>query len=290
MSVTSYPSKILLFGEYTILNGSQALAMPYHRFNGHWSREVTGCARREESIINLKKFSDHKCPESFNYKKLKHDLASGLWFDSDIPNGYGLGSSGALIAALYESYGIVSNDLQIIREDLARLEDFFHGSSSGIDPLVSLIDKPLLIQQLNQVKSLETSLNLSNFFLLNTFKPRQTGPLVQIYREKLKDPEFKKGCSEVLVRDVNLAINCMIENKHDDIFHHLWHISKFQWEYFPEMIPTQVRGLWLKGIESGDFILKLCGAGGGGYILGYNHRLTETQKTTNFKEFQILNF
>lgn len=288
MSLASYPSKILLFGEYTILNGSHALALPYSRFSGSWS--FVASDKKEESELSLRKFLAHQCQQSFDFLKLKNDLDKGLWFDSHIPHGFGIGSSGALIAALYDTYGKISKELSMIREDLARLEDFFHGSSSGIDPLVSFVKKPLHIKQMNDIHILEKEINLSKFFLVNTQKPRQTGPLVQIYQEKLKDPEFKKGCSEILVREVNMAIKCTIEDRPEDLFHHLWHISKFQWEYFPEMIPTQFRSMWLKGIESGDFIFKLCGAGGGGYILGYNHRLNENQKSSIFKDFETLYF
>lgn len=38
------------------------------------------------------------------------------------------------------------------------------------------------------------------------------------------------------------------------------------------MIPTKERALWTKGIETGDYILKLCGAGGGGFILGHSQK------------------
>ena len=35
------------------------------------------------------------------------------------------------------------------------------------------------------------------------------------------------------------------------------------------MIPQQFHELWKKGIETNDYYLKLCGSGGGGYILGF---------------------
>ena len=38
----------------------------------------------------------------FNWGKLDNDIKENLYFNSNIPQGYGLGSSGALIAAVYE--------------------------------------------------------------------------------------------------------------------------------------------------------------------------------------------
>ncbi len=267
-----FPSKILLFGEYTILNGSKALAIPHESFFGEWSYEDTSSEACSASRTVLKSFLEHDSLKQLRMDLLVEDFAKGLWFKSSIPNGYGLGSSGALIAALFKQYGTSTGSLQGDKLILARLEDYFHGSSSGIDPLVSLIQKPLLIHHFDEVEPLEHNVNVDGFFLLNTGKPRNTGPLVSIYQEKLKDPEFKRGCAEVLSREVNYAIEELLKGQRQRLSHHLWLISKFQWEYFPEMIPTQMRGPWLKGLESGDYILKLCGAGGGGFIIGYSEK------------------
>ena len=73
-----------------------------------------------------------------------------------------------------------------------------------------------------------------------------------------------------------------MENDRSFLFHHLWLISKFQWDFFPEMIPTNMRGFWLNGLDSGDYVLKLCGAGGGGYILGFSEKLNVSDKMALF--------
>ena len=39
--------------------------------------------------------------------------------------------------------------------------------------------------------------------------------------------------------------------------------------YFTPMIPNDFHAIWKKGIESNAFYLKLCGSGGGGFILGF---------------------
>ena len=268
----SYPAKVLLLGEYTILSGSKALALPYWKLSGKWSFENNDSEAREESRKSLSLFVESSQATGIDVERLKQDLQNGLWFDSNIPHGFGLGSSGAVIAALYDRYGKPVADFSKDAENLARLEDFFHGSSSGLDPFVSHVQKPLLIHSFKNVEIISQDLNLNGFFLLNTGKPRQTGPLVSIYQEKMKDPEFKQGCANILAKEVNFAINSLLEGDSHNLFHHLWHISKFQWDFFPEMIPTKERALWNKGIETGDYVLKLCGAGGGGFILGYSHK------------------
>jgi mevalonate kinase len=51
------------------------------------------------------------------------------------------------------------------------------------------------------------------------------------------------------------------------------------------MIPDRFKPCWKDGLTSNDFSLKLCGSGGGGYLLGFTENLTKTQKY--FKEKQI---
>jgi mevalonate kinase len=282
-----FPAKILLLGEYTILNGSKALAIPYDQLSGSWSFAKHSTPEAKASYASLAAFLNHHSEKYLDLARLKVDVKKGLWFDSTILNGFGLGSSGALIAALFETYGLKRGTLQEDKICLARLEDYFHGSSSGIDPLVSLVQRPLLIHNFDDVEVLDKNISLEGLFLLNTGKPRQTGPLVSIYQQKMKDPEFKRGCAEVLSREVNFAINSIVSGERSHLFHHLWLISKFQWEYFPEMIPTQMRGLWSRGLETGEYILKLCGAGGGGFILGFSDKLSTKEKQQLFEPHDL---
>jgi mevalonate kinase len=269
----NYPSKILLLGEHTILSGSKALAVPYLKYSGKWSFTDDGSRGRSISRDSLRSFLSHDSDQDIDHAKLKKDIDAGLWFDSTIPHGYGLGSSGSLVAAIFHTYALKPTHSLEAKKSLARLECHFHGSSSGIDPLVSYIQQPLLIHSPEDISILTQQINLEDFFLLDTGKHRQAAPLISIYKEKIKDPQFTRGCSEVLSKEVDLAIEAMLKNEKELLSHHLWHISKFQWEFFPEMIPTAFRGLWAHGLESGDYILKLCGAGGGGFILGYRKNL-----------------
>jgi mevalonate kinase len=43
---------------------------------------------------------------------------------------------------------------------------------------------------------------------------------------------------------------------------------------FKPMIPEQFHAIWQKGIDTNDYYLKLCGSGGGGYILGFTRHGT----------------
>jgi mevalonate kinase len=44
------------------------------------------------------------------------------------------------------------------------------------------------------------------------------------------------------------------------------------------MIPKPFHKLWQQGIETNDYYLKLCGSGGGGYILGFTKDYEKVKK------------
>ncbi|WP_436570317.1 GHMP family kinase ATP-binding protein, partial [Klebsiella pneumoniae] len=84
--------------------------------------------------------------------KLSRELDKGLFFRSDIPQGFGLGSSGALVAAIFLRYLDKAGDfkdelkhltmdrIQNLKSYLGALEGYFHGKSSGIDPSSIIIN------------------------------------------------------------------------------------------------------------------------------------------------------
>src|SRR5665648_1232446 len=96
----NFPAKILLFGEYGIILNSMALAIPYPRFSGQFRLpgEVTDSKSDEESNCELKTLLAFlKCDtEKFNFINLElfeDEINQGLYLDSSVPVGSGLGLS-----------------------------------------------------------------------------------------------------------------------------------------------------------------------------------------------------
>ena len=152
-------SKILLFGEYGIIKDSKGLSIPYSFYNGALKKEDNPSATALQSNIKLKDYVDYLITidaeiVTFDIDKLKDDVASGMYFDSSIPQGYGVGSSGALVAAIYDKYAfnkitvlenLTREKLLKLKEIFSAMESFFHGKSSGLDPLNSYLSIPILI-------------------------------------------------------------------------------------------------------------------------------------------------
>ena len=116
MSSSLFYSKILLFGEYGILKNSRGISIPYHMYKGFLSLGDISNIKVKKSndiLIDFYKYlNSNTIKNKFNLKQFKSDIQSGLYFESSIPIGYGIGSSGALVAALYDKYFIkkVSTD------------------------------------------------------------------------------------------------------------------------------------------------------------------------------------
>ena len=109
MRAPLFYSKILLFGEYGIIKNSKGLSIPYNFYKGGLKIGDINSNFVEKSNQTLCLFRDFlkQIDASivvFNFKKMNEDLNEGMYFDSTIPQGYGVGSSGALVAAFYDRY------------------------------------------------------------------------------------------------------------------------------------------------------------------------------------------
>ena len=280
MNFRKFPSKIILFGEYTIIQGSHALAVPHPLHSGRLRlphNESTSEAIQSNGV--LKKLATYLDPlvkkESIiiDNETFKRDIQKGLIFDSNIPSGYGLGSSGALSAAVYQHYSeTFPNNLEEIKNQLALIESFFHGNSSGIDPLVSFCNKALFISkhQIEPIDAVITKDSNIRCFLIDSGKARKTESMLDWYKHEIQDQTFNTLLVNTLIPSVQLAISALLENEEEQFFEQLKIVSTIQLNYFKPMILPEHIPIWQNGLESNLYTLKLCGAGGGGYMLGFS--------------------
>ncbi len=259
----------MLFGEYTVTLGSGALAVPYDGFWGYWefgsdkADIQDGLQLLFEHIFHNQNLKPH-----YNLRKFRDELDSGLYFSSNIPQGYGLGSSGALVAAAYDRYGLQkTTDYIDLKNILGDTECAFHGSSSGVDPLVAYLHSPILIKSIGHILDVNQVINKKNIYLVNTGITRKTDLYIDIFKSKIKNnPKFTRAVNELSSLNQK-AINAALCNDNNGLFTTFGQISSIQFEYFKEMIPECLSVLWHEGIKSNEYYFKLCGAGGGGMML-----------------------
>jgi mevalonate kinase len=276
-----FSSKILLFGEYSVLQGSDALLIPFPEYSGYFDFYSDFDKPSHEELASnqsLERFKDYiqkSGMESIvDVEGFRSDLAKGLYFKSNIPTGYGVGSSGALVAAFYSRYVVQSagnklyQHLTKTKDELGELESFFHSKSSGFDPLVSLVNKPILSRNRDIVP---VEVNLSKFhpFLIDTGIERNTASLVALFKDKMRDKHYQSIMQNELVGFSNSCIDAVLQEDVNRFFENIQRISEFQLIHLADMIPADYVPLWQQGLSTNKFYLKLCGAGGGGFILGF---------------------
>jgi mevalonate kinase len=294
----AFVSKVLLFGEYSVIKRSRALAIPYPLFEGRLKFESS-----KNTVIDselkafcqyLKKAQREDSTFEFDVNSFEFDIGQGLFFDSTIPQGFGVGSSGALCAALVDRYTNCEKDetqIQNLRSFFALLESHFHGSSSGFDPLVSYLNRPILIQEdqhLSLVDLPAYKKGTGCLFLLNTGRARRTEPLVNLFLEKCKSEHFNSLCTENLLPITNNCIESFLEGEVQNLFENFKLLSQFQFENMKEMIPKIFQDTWESGLNGEDFYFKLCGAGGGGFLLGMTRDFTSARKGLEGQEIRPL--
>ncbi|MEO5581132.1 MAG: hypothetical protein ABIR66_00455 [Saprospiraceae bacterium] len=86
MKGNKIPAKLLLAGEFTILTGGEALGIPFPKFYGQW---VFGNAVNDR-LENLFQYLVTKKTDFLDLDRFQQDIAKGLLFQSNIPEGYGL--------------------------------------------------------------------------------------------------------------------------------------------------------------------------------------------------------
>lgn len=299
-------SKILLFGEYGIIKDSKGLSIPYNFYNGALKMDNNTSVEAKKSNSYLKDFVDYLAninPELvvFEIEKLKADVVAGMYFDSSIPQGYGVGSSGALVAAVYDKYA--QNKITVLenltREKLLKLkavfsemESFFHGKSSGLDPLNSYLSLPILINSKDNIEATgiptQKTAGKGAVFLLDSGIVGETAPMVSIFMENMKQEGFRKMLKDQFIKHTDACVEDFLKGDIKSLFSNTKQLSKVVFNHFKPMIPKQFHELWKNGIETNAYYLKLCGSGGGGYILGFTEDINHAQKTLKDYKLEVV--
>ncbi|HCK21524.1 MAG TPA: hypothetical protein DHW15_05015 [Bacteroidetes bacterium] len=267
-----YPAKLILFGEYGVLKGGIGLALPYHACHAWWSDKTPhGTSAVPGDIMRkLQQWCAEK-PELnafIDVAAFLQALNKGEELVTDIPMGYGLGSSGAVVAAIYDRFKKKTvADLDLLKQLLGGMESVFHGKSSGLDPLVSYLNKAVLISE--GKTETQPVRNPLKFELYNTEISRSTSHLVETFMERMKDDAYRKLIMDTYIPLSNECIALWLEGNRQALLPKLHSLSAFQLEYFNFAIPSHIRKEWENSLNGGAHIFKLCGAGGGGYMLNF---------------------
>ena len=299
-------SKILLFGEYGIIKDSKGLSIPYSFYNGALKLDDNTSEETLKSNESLKRFVTHlsnldEALVRFDIRTLQQDVDAGMYFDSSIPQGYGVGSSGALVAAIYDKYALEKITVleNLTREKLLQLkgifsvmESFFHGKSSGLDPLNSYLSIPILINSKDNIEATgipsQKKEGKGAVFLLDSGIVGETAPMVSIFMDNMKKEGFRKMLKDQFIKHTDACVEDFLKGDIKSLFKNTKQLSKVVLNHFKPMIPKQFHDLWQKGLETNDYYLKLCGSGGGGYILGFTENIDKAKSALSDHKLEVV--
>lgn len=299
-------AKILLFGEYGIIKDAKGLSIPYNFYKGALKISDTKNEKSKASNQRLSEFVDfleqiNSTLVTFNIKQLREDLAKGLYFDSSIPQGYGIGSSGALVAAIYDRYAnnritilenLTRDKLLKLKEIFGQMESFFHGKSSGLDPLNSFLSLPILIHSKDVLEPTgipsQPQAGKGAVFLIDSGSMGETAPMVNLFMQNMESPSFRKMIKEQFISYSDNCVEHFLKGDVKSLFGDLKRLSKTVLTHFKPMIPEQFHSLWKTGIDTNAYYLKLCGSGGGGYILGFTEDISKAQSVLKDHRLEVV--
>ncbi len=298
-------AKILLFGEYGIIKDSRGLAIPFNTYQG--ALKMSGKMGPEALASNqkLKGFLGYLTGlenenVQLNLDALAADIENGLYFDSSIPQGYGVGSSGALVAAIYDKYAdgkitvlenLTRDKLLKLKQIFSLMESYFHGKSSGLDPLNSYLSLPILINSKDNIEPTGIPSQKEGkgaVFLLDSEITGETQPMVNIFMNKMKNEGFRKMIDEDFAKITDVCIHDFLHGDAKSLYKNVKKLSKVVLKHFKPMIPDNFHQIWKEGIQTNDYYLKLCGSGGGGYILGFTEDFEKTKEILKAYKLELV--
>ncbi|HBB90701.1 MAG: hypothetical protein A2X22_01830 [Bacteroidetes bacterium GWF2_49_14] len=279
------PAKLLLFGEYSVLHGSAALAFPYERFSGELV--LPGSMSDPDpawvdSNRSLQELFDYlttgerigQSEQILNLERFRSELGEKLFFLSTIPANYGVGSSGSLVASLYRRFGHKNETSpEDLRKRFALIESFFHSTSSGTDPLVCYLNRPVCIRAGSVTTpdiTLEELRKHIKINLIDSGTPGQTKTGVSGFTiNRQTDPNRADLYESEYIPLVNQVINNIIGKEFETLYSDIQRISTLQLQLFKELFTPDILNKAQACLSDSSGVIKLCGSGGGGYYLHF---------------------
>lgn len=285
MQAWKTPSKWILAGEHTVLRGGEALVFPLFERHVKWNLDVNSALETKKPFqVHFKGLTNHEIEIVFwsaleracVLTGLSRDQLFGtLVVDSNVPLGMGLGASATLSVGLIKVLRVFKKLIQKIEmrdEDVfltaQKMENFFHGESSGLDVAVVFHQQPLSYRRGEPVQFLK-AVQLPSLRLSHCGRRGMTKECVeQVQKLHVNEPLFAKQIDMKMSESVTQFKKLMGDRNPNDIAAwtstmELAHSCFEDWKLVPLEAKNHIESLK----QMGAVACKMTGSGGGGFIL-----------------------
>lgn len=265
--------KWLLCGEHAVLRGSKAIAFPlksrvlqldFQSGGEKFEFEFKGERGFEYELV-LAGLLDRALEQ---VGRLRSDIKGKLILNSNLPLGGGLGASATLcvVVARWFAYMGWAQESELY-EFARKLENIFHGESSGVDIAIALSGKPLLFSRagLREVIELKWQPKL---FISYTGQRASTKDCVDKVKDLFnKSPALAQGIDEQMKLSVELCLQALVEGDESKLIQgmNLAGSCFNKWGLSEGLVKESIDTL----ISHGALSVKPTGSGGGGYVLSF---------------------
>ena len=90
------------------------------------------------------------------------------------------------------------------------------------------------------------------------------------------------------IKYTDACVEDFVKGNVKSLFSNTKQLSQVVLSHFKPMIPSQFHDLWKRGIDSNDYYLKLCGSGGGGYILGFTQDVNRAKQALKDYNLEVV--
>lgn len=281
------PSKWILAGEHAVLRGGEALVFPLFARSMRWkfqpsneSFKVIYAGDTAGEIEMIFGFILEKACDSISIDR--KNLKGTLSLDSQILLGMGLGASASLAVGIARLINCCLK-LNLNEIDFAqKIENYFHGESSGVDVAVVYHQKPLIYKRNSKLQLIE-KYDLPPLTLSHCGRRGPTKDCVEKVKELfVTDKTRAEAIDQRMIETVDTFKQLIVEGGKEAQDHmNLWistlhkaHSCFEDWDLVPPEAQNHIAQLKSQGARA----CKMTGSGGGGYILSLWDQIKDFEK------------
>ena len=108
------------------------------------------------------------------------------------------------------------------------------------------------------------------------------------FMEQMKNKGFRTMIKDQFIKHTDACVEDFVSGNIKSLFGNLKQLSNVVLDNFKPMNPAEFHRIWKDGIDTNEYYLKLCGSGGGGYILGFTEDFEKAKNSLKGHKLEVV--